>query len=530
MIHITQVKISPDDEIEKAKVIALKKAGLNYSEIENIEITKTSVDGRHGTVQLVYSFAVESNGDEEKIVKKANSKDVQYKKTAETYLIPQIDGKETSRPIIIGFGPAGMFSGLALARAGLKPIIFEQGSTVEKREKEVELFWKTGQLSPSSNVQFGEGGAGTFSDGKLTTRIGDSRCAFILNTFVEFGAPPEIRYQAKPHIGTDQLRKIVKNIREEIIKLGGEIHFNTEVTEFLSNKDRICGVRANGNTIESDSIILAIGHSSRKMFSYLADSDFSLEKKAFSVGTRIEHLQKNIDKALYGDFAGHPALPHGEYQLSHRDKNGRGVYTFCMCPGGYVVASASEEGGVVTNGMSEYSRNAENANSGLVVSVFPEDTPDGILGGIEFQRALEQRAFQMGGGKFVAPAETVGSYLERQETLQSKSVSPSYRPSVKEDSLHDLFPSFVNTRLEEGLRLFDRKLKGFADSDAILTGVESRTSSPIRILRGENFQALKNPGVYPCGEGAGYAGGIMSAAVDGLRVAEAIIAQYCKEI
>lgn len=526
MISITQVRISPDDSLEKAEELAINKVGLKKSEIQNIHLTKTSVDGRHGKVQLIFSYTIEAFGDEKKIVERADSKDVVYKKAPTPYKIEKVKCSRGGRPVIVGFGPAGMMCGLVLARAGLRPIIIEQGSSVEKRAQQVEEFWKTGKLNASSNVQFGEGGAGTFSDGKLTTRIGDTRCSFVLNTFFEFGAPEEILYQAKPHIGTDQLRTVVKNLREEILHLGGEIHFETEVKEIQKTHGKITGVSTGTNQISTSNIVLAIGHSARSMFSYLLENDVKLEKKAFSVGVRIEHLQESIDQSLYGKYAGHPALPHAEYQLSHRDKEGRGVYTFCMCPGGYVVASASEESGVVTNGMSEYARDAKNANSGLVVSISPEDTEGDILSGVAFQRMLEKKAFSLGGRNYRAPMQTVGAYLGKKESSIAN-ITPTYEPGVESADLHELFPAFVNRRLEDGIQIFDRKLKGFADSGAILTGVESRTSSPVRVLRGENFQALGIEGLFPCGEGAGYAGGIMSAAVDGLKVAEAIIGQYC---
>ena len=429
----------------------------------------------------------------------------------------------STRPVIVGFGPAGMFAGLILARQGLRPLILEKGADVDTRIKDVDAFWKDGRFNPSSNVQFGEGGAGTFSDGKLTTRISDSRCGYVLEEFCRHGAPAEIMYRAKPHVGTDKLRTIVKSIREEIISLGGEVSFNTSLTGIKTVGGKLVSVITDKGDIPAEILILAPGHSARGLFSMLVEKGVELMPKPFSVGVRIEHLQSDIDKVLYGDLAGHELLPKGEYQLSHRQGD-RAVYTFCMCPGGVVVPSSSENGGVVTNGMSWFARDGKNANSALVVSVTEKDFAPGPLGGVAFQQELEQKAYNMGRG-FAAPVQTVGSFLKDEKGFAFGRVRPSYARGFADGGLTGFFPKPMEDKLKEGINVFGRKLSGFNSSDAVLTGPETRTSSPVKITRDESMQSVSVKGIYPCGEGAGYAGGIVSAAVDGIKAAMAVIGQ-----
>ncbi len=424
-------------------------------------------------------------------------------------------------PVIVGFGPGGMFAALLLAEQGYRPIVLERGDDVEERARKVDAFTRFGVLDTSSNVQFGAGGAGTFSDGKLITRIGDRRLRYVLQIFHSLGAPDEILTNAKPHIGTDKLRLVVANMRDRIRALGGQIRFRTQMTGFSRDASgKIVSVKTTSGEIACGALLLAIGHSARDTYAMLKESGVRLDPKPISVGVRIEHRQEDIDKALFGDFAGHAALGKGEYALSRRVGD-EAVYTFCMCPGGSVMAAASEEGGVVTNGMSPYARDGVNANSALVVSLMPED-------GIAFQRQLERKAFSLGGGDYRAPVQTVGDYLSGKHGTEPSRVLPTYREGgVSLCDLHALFPEQINDMLALGLRDFDRKLPGFAASDAVLTGAETRTSAPVRMTRDkETFLALGYENLYPCGEGAGYAGGISSAAVDGIACALALMAQY----
>ena len=396
---------------------------------------------------------------------------------------------------------------------------------VDARIRAVEGFWKSGTLDVKTNVQFGEGGAGTFSDGKLTTRIHDPRCGYVMEQLARFGAPAQTMRRAKPHIGTDKLRMVVKNIRREIERMGGEIKFGMQVEDLLMKRGKLVGLIADRQPIACDQLILAVGHSARDTFEMLMQRQIPMVAKAFSVGVRIEHLQSVIDRGLYGNYAGHPALDKGEYQLSYREGE-RGVYTFCMCPGGIVVPSASEPQAVVTNGMSEYARDGKNANSALVVSVDQSDFGAGPMDGIAFQRSLERAAFSAGGGRYAAPGQTAKSFLDETRPALPNLLEPTYTLGVRPYPLKMLFPSQINRMLENGLRRFERRIPGFSGADAFLTGVETRTSSPIRILREEDFQSPALKGLYPCGEGAGYAGGIVSAAVDGVRVAQQIIGRY----
>ncbi len=429
------------------------------------------------------------------------------------------------RCLVVGMGPGGLFAALTLARAGFCPTVVERGKPVEQRAKDVAAFWNGGPFDPESNVQFGEGGAGTFSDGKLNSGIRDPRCRAVLETFCRAGAPESILWQAKPHVGTDHLKAVVRALREEIIALGGDVRFETLLTGLKIEDGAVTGAELKGPegayTLPADAVILAVGHSARETFEMLYREGASLSRKPFAIGARVEHLQSRIDRAQYGAAAGHPALGAADYKLAVHLNGGRSVFTFCMCPGGQVVAAASEAGGVVVNGMSLYARDGANANSALLVNVLPEDFGgEDPLAGVRFQQKWERAAFLAGGGDYRAPAQRVGDFLARKASRGPGEVAPSYRPGVAWGSLDPCLPEFVTGALREALPLLDRKLKGFAHPDAVLTGVETRSSSPVRVERGPDCQSNIR-GLYPCGEGAGYAGGIMSAAVDGMRCAEA---------
>lgn len=522
MIIINNIKMDVDAPKEEALAQAIAILKIGEKEIKDIFIHKMSVDAR-GIIKFVYSVAAVLENESKESEFLAISKDVTVK-TQEKMEILKGEKPLKNPPVICGFGPSGLFCALLLARQGFNPIVIEQGQDIDSRTKTVADFATRAKLSTRSNVQFGEGGAGTFSDGKLTTRIGDSRCGFVLDTLAEFGAPPEIKMVAKPHIGTDKLAGVIKNIRQEIIALGGKVLFNTKLVDVEVKNGAVCGVNTESGYFETTTLIMATGHSARDTFFMLKSKGIDISAKPFSVGVRIESLQSDIDKGLYHFLAGHKALPKGEYQLATK-VNGRGVYTFCMCPGGSVVAAASEENSVVVNGMSRHSRDGKNANSALVVSVTPEDFGGDFVKAIEFQRELESKAFVLGGKNYKAPSQTVDSFLEGTAKLNCKNVEPSYPIGTAEANLATLFPQFVTDGLKTALVSLNRKLNGFAAPDSVLTGVETRTSSPARITRGENYQS-NIQGIYPCGEGAGYAGGIMSAAVDGVRIAQQISSEY----
>ncbi|MDR0564234.1 MAG: FAD-dependent oxidoreductase, partial [Azoarcus sp.] len=429
------------------------------------------------------------------------------------------------RPLVVGFGPCGIFAALVLAQMGFCPLVIERGKAVRERTKDTWSLWRGHKLDPESNAQFGEGGAGTFSDGKLHTRIKDPKHygRKVLTEFVRAGAPEEILYLSKPHIGTFRLVGMVEKMRAEIQSLGGEIRFRARLDDLLIENGQVRGVRlADGEEIRADHVILALGHSARDTFEALFARGVQMEAKPFSVGFRIEHPQSLIDHARLGKHAGHPLIGAADYALVHHASNGRTVYSFCMCPGGAVVAAASEPGQVVTNGMSQYSRNEHNANAGLVVGISPADYPGGPLAGIAFQRELEARAFELGGGNFDAPVQRVGDFLAGHPSTAPGTVQPSYKPGVRYTDLSRALPDYAIAALREAIPAFNRQIPGYAMGDAILTAVETRTSSPLRILRGEDLQSVNTRGLYPAGEGAGYAGGILSAAVDGIRVAEAV--------
>ena len=528
MIKIPEIALPLDATNSDIIKAAAKQIKVSSNDIKNWRILRRSVDARKkNDVKFVYTVLADVGNAENAVMKKnRNAKITSYNE--EIYVVPEIK-KPEKRPVVIGFGPGGMLAALVLAQAGACPIVFERGGSVEERSAAITLFRKGGAFSDISNVQFGEGGAGTFSDGKLNTGINDARIKKVFEEFVKAGAPDEILYEAKPHIGTDLLPKIVKNIREEIISLGGEIHFGEKLTGIITKEGKLSEIEITPNgknkyTLECDNLILAIGHSARDTFRMLYDSGFEMTQKNFSVGARIEHKQELINKSQYGSFYNHKALGAADYKLNVHLENGRGVYTFCMCPGGTVVCASSEEGGVVTNGMSEFLRDKENANSAVLVGVSREDfESDHPLAGIEFQRKLEKAAFNAGGKNYSAPTQRFEDFLKGKASKSFGDVKPSYEPGTAFCDISSLLPNEVSESLKEGIKRMDNRLRGFASPDALLTGLETRSSSPVRILRDENFESVNVKGVYPCAEGAGYAGGITSAAVDGIRCAEKII-------
>lgn len=527
MIRVSDIKLSIDQKKTDIKKAILKKLKIKEEELIHYKIYKESIDARKDMVYFVYTVDVEVK-NEEKLLKKIKDKKI-IPSPDMTYKFVQKGNQPMQHPpIIVGTGPAGLLAGLVLAQMGYCPILLERGRDVDRRTKDIQEFWKTGKLDTESNVQFGEGGAGTFSDGKLTTQIKDVRCRKVLEEFVKAGAPPEIMYVNKPHVGTDLLRYVVKNIRKEIIALGGQVLFEKKLTDLLIKEGRLRGVVINGNEeIEAEAVILAIGHSARDTFEILYKNNVEIHQKPFSMGVRIEHPQSMINQGQYGDYANHPRLGAADYKMAHHCENQRSVYTFCMCPGGKVVAAASEEGGVVTNGMSEHARNEVNANSALLVGVDLQDFESNHpLAGVDLQRKWEQKAFEVGGGKYYAPAQLVKDFLKDQPSTTLGSVKPSYEPGITLTDLRQCLPEFVVVALKEAIVALDKKLPGFQLGDAVMTAIETRSSSPIRIKRDQGFESNIR-GLYPCGEGAGYAGGIISAAVDGIKVAEAIAEKYC---
>lgn len=526
MIRINEIKLLLDENECELTKKAAKILKIKENEIKKLTIFKKSVDARKkDNIQFIYAVDVVLD-NEKQVFKKLNNSKIQI---AEPYVykLPENKRKSNLRPVVVGFGPAGMFAGLILALSGLKPIIIERGKAVEDRQKDVNLFWEKKELNPESNVQFGEGGAGTFSDGKLTTGIKSPYIHKILEELYEAGAPEEILYSSKPHIGTDQLAIVVKNIRKKIISLGGEVRLECKLEKLISANGFIHGITYSHNgkniDIETDSVILAIGHSARDTVEMLYNSGIKIIQKPFSVGARIEHPQSLINKAQYGKFANHKALGAADYKLSCHKLHERGAYTFCMCPGGTVVAAASEKGGVVVNGMSELARDGENANSALLVGIEPENFPsEHPLAGIYYQREIEQKAFKIAGSNYNAPAQLVGDFLNGKLSKSLGNVKPTCPTGVTLCDLTECLPNAVSETMKSAIVEMNKKLEGFSLYDAVLTAPETRSSSPVRILRDDFLQCSVN-GVYPCGEGAGYAGGIVSAANDGIKCAHAVL-------
>lgn len=518
MLRLENVKIREELEIEDVVKYACRKYGIDFNEIIDYHIYKKSIDARNKS-DIFYNFTININlKNEDKFsgIKKINKQNVVEKIVKKR--------KSLLRPIIVGAGPAGLFCALYLVNNGIKPIIVEQGKKVEERQKDVEDFIKHGKLNVNSNIQFGEGGAGTFSDGKLTTGINSPFCRNVLDEFVKFGAPEQIQYINKPHIGTDNLVKVISNMRKYIINHGGEFLFNEKVIDLKFNENIINKVITTEREILTDTVVLAIGHSARDTFEMIHSKNIRMEKKNFSVGVRIEHKQEMINNAQYGNKS-RLNLPAAEYKLVYHNKEtNRSCYSFCMCPGGFVMPSSSEENTIVTNGMSRFARDGENANSAILVNVVPEDfLGESPLEGMYFQKELEEKAFYLGGENYFAPVQRVKDFLENKKSKELGEVKPTYEPGVTLSNLNEILPEFVSKTLKEGIRYFDTKIQGFATDDAILTGVETRSSSPVRILRDENLMSFSIKGLYPCGEGPGYAGGIMSAAIDGIKCAIKII-------
>lgn len=532
------VRVSLDateEEIIKKAKDKMKRVGLSTATL-HFRLYKKSVDARkRDDISFVCTVLAEGEppkgGWREDRLSRADARVFRDEPIVPTYGTEKLG----ARPLVVGMGPAGLFAALLLAQNGYAPILIDRGASVEERVRDVSVFREQGRLDTESNIQFGAGGAGTFSDGKLITRIHDPRCSFVLQTLHDFGAPEEILTQAKPHVGTDLLRRVVASMLEEIQRFGGELRYRCRMDDFWKNVDGTLSVQTNQGTLACGAMILAPGHSARDTYIKLLSKSFALEPKPISVGVRAEHLQSDIDEALYGRFAGHPSLGHAEYSLSDT-RTDRGVYTFCMCPGGEVVAAASEDGGLVVNGMSDHARGGKNANAAVAVSVRCEDIEpvDGsaVLGAIAFQRRLERAAFVAGGKDYYAPIMTMGDFLTGKRGSSPTRIQPSYRGGkVRESDFESIFPRFVTDSLRYGLSSFGKKLAGYDVSDAVLTAAETRTSAPLRILRDpDTMTAIGNDLIYPCGEGAGYAGGITSAAVDGVRTALALMERFSNRL
>ncbi|NBS09940.1 MAG: NAD(P)/FAD-dependent oxidoreductase [Burkholderiaceae bacterium] len=530
MIRLTELRLLIDHTPEDLEVAICKKLAILAKDLIRYEVFKRSYDARKNNIlSFIYTLDL-SVKDEEAVLKRlAHDPHIRLSPDTRYHFVAHFDShikpQSALRPVVIGFGPCGIFAALTLAQMGLKPIVLERGKPVRERTQDTWGLWRKKILNPESNVQFGEGGAGTFSDGKLWSQVKDPKFhgRKVLQEFVKAGAPEEILYVSKPHIGTFRLVGVVEKMRKEIIELGGEVRFGQKVTGFEISNHVLQGIHLeSGDFLEADHVVLALGHSARDTFATLHDAGVYMEAKPFSVGFRIEHPQSLIDRTRLGPHAGNPLIGAADYKLVHHAKNGRSVYSFCMCPGGTVVAATSESNRVVTNGMSQYSRNERNANAGIVVGITPDDYPGGPLAGIEFQRQIESKAFTLGGSNYEAPGQLVGDFLQGKTSTEFGSVIPSYKPGVHLTDLAESLPAYAIEAIREAIPAFEKKIKGFSMHDAVLTGVETRTSSPLQIKRGPNYQSINTQGLYPAGEGAGYAGGIMSAGIDGIKVAEAI--------
>jgi len=526
MLRLTDVQLPLDHPEDDLQATILKRLGIAPKALLGYTVFRRGFDARKKrAIQLIYTLDVEVENEAAVLERLRGEPHVGLTPDTNYHFVTHAPAGLQSRPVVIGTGPCGILAGLILAQMGFRPIILERGKAVRERTKDTWGFWRKRELHPESNVQFGEGGAGTFSDGKLWSQVSDPKHygRKVLTEFVKADAPPEIMYVSKPHIGTFRLVKMVEKMRASIEALGGEFRFGCKVDDIDIAEGKVRGVMlAGGEYIAAEKVILAIGHSARDTFEMLHRRGVYIEAKPFSIGFRIEHPQSLIDAARFGPSAGHPVLGAADYKLVHHCKNGRTVYSFCMCPGGTVVAATSEIGRVVTNGMSQYSRNERNANSAIVVGITPEDYPGNPLAGIDFQRELESRAFELGGRDYSAPGQLVGDFLAARPSTALGSVVPSYKPGVHLCDLAPSLPAYAIESIREALPAFERQIKGYSMHDAMLTGVETRTSSPLRIKRNDAFVSLNTEGLYPAGEGAGYAGGILSAAIDGIRVAEAV--------
>ncbi len=527
MLRLTDIQLPLDHAEPAIRLAVLNKLRLTDEQLLSVTVFRRSYDARKkSAIHLIYTLDVTTTQDDELLQQFHSDKNVTRTPDTNYQFVTHATSEHFLRPVVIGTGPCGLFAGLLLAQMGFRPIILERGKAVRERTQDTWGLWRKRELQPESNVQFGEGGAGTFSDGKLYSQIKDPHHygRKVLLEFIKAGAPAEILYVSKPHIGTFRLVKMVEDMRATIISLGGEVRFSQKVVDIVRNKDAIeAVVLENGEHIATNHVVLAIGHSARDTFEMLHERGVYIEAKPFSVGFRVEHPQSLIDRCRFGPNAGNPILGAADYKLVHHASNGRSVYSFCMCPGGTVVAATSEPGRIVTNGMSQYSRNERNANSAIVVGITPEDYPGHPLAGIPFQRALESHAYLLGGSNYNAPGQLVGDFIAGRASTKLGSVEPSYKPGVQLGDLSSALPEYAITAIREALPAFDKQIRGFAMADAVLTGVETRTSSPIRIKRrDDDLQSLNTRGLFPAGEGAGYAGGILSAAVDGIRVAEAV--------
>lgn len=529
MIRITELRLPLESPADALPVAIAERLGIATADLLSFSVFKRGYDARkRDAIVLVYTIDAVLPDEATLLAKFADDPHVKIAPDTTYRFVAHVQEAPDIRPVVVGFGPCGLMAGLVLAQMGLRPIILERGKKVRERTKDTWALWRKNKLDPESNVQFGEGGAGTFSDGKLYSQIKDPKHygRKVLTEFVKAGAPEEILYVSKPHIGTFRLVKMVENMRAQIEALGGEIRFQQQVTDILIEAGQVRGLTlASGEQLRADQVIMALGHSARDTFAMLHERGVFMEQKPFSLGFRIEHPQTLIDQARFGKHAGNALLGAADYKLVHHAKNGRSVYSFCMCPGGQVVAATSEVGRVVTNGMSQYSRAERNANAGIVVGITPSDYPGNPLAGMEFQRQWESRAYELGGHDYSAPGQLVGDFLKGRASTQLGSVEPSYQPGVHLTDLATSLPGYAIEAIREALPAFERQIKGFSMYDAVLTGVETRTSSPLRMTRGEDLQSLNVKGLFPAGEGAGYAGGILSAGVDGIRVAEALATQ-----